>query len=109
MRVRKKISILGRINGKIFLQYIFSLANQHAISGWTKSRIGFVEIEAEGAISSIIEFICIIHDFSKQLSFSVEIRFHDVKVLNSVDFRIIENDSTINKESLLTNNMVIYS
>lgn len=110
MRVRKKIKIICSFSGRIFSLYVFSLARKYEINGWISFAMDFVDIEAEGNLLNIIDFICTIHDFCKQLSSHIEIRFHDIKLLNSDGFYLVEEDKPdFYKENLLNEDILISS
>ncbi|OGI17258.1 MAG: carbamoyltransferase HypF [Candidatus Melainabacteria bacterium RIFOXYA12_FULL_32_12] len=96
VRVRKSIKISGIIGSKAFISYVYSLVKKFGLSGWVKYCNEFIIMEVEGDNYSVIEFVSSICDNAKPMSKVVEFESHDVTVLNSNRFYIIESDSEFN-------------
>jgi hydrogenase maturation protein HypF len=55
---RRRVRVLGVVQGVGFRPFVYRLAVRHGIAGWVRNRSGIVEIEIEGLASDLDKLLC---------------------------------------------------
>ena len=54
---RRAVIVRGTVQGVGFRPFIYGLASRHRLAGFVRNRLGAVEIEVEGEVSQLDEFL----------------------------------------------------
>ena len=102
---RSHVSVTGIVQGVGFRPFVYRMASDLDLSGWVFNDAGGVQIEVEGSVASITEFIRRLRSDAPPLSRIDEITQYFCPVQGSELFQIRHSDSLVARTALLSPDM----
>jgi len=93
LKICKHISITGIVQGVGFRPFVYKIAKKHHLYGWVKNTSGGVEIEVEGLLQNIDDFIQEFNINIPPLARIDKLNINDCKNKEFQDFNIIHSKS----------------
>ncbi len=107
IKIRKQIEVKGIVQGVGFRPFIYKLAHNYELCGFVSNNNNGVEIEVEGDIDSINNFIESISKESPPLSLIKSVNHSDIPIQNSKTFEIKKSSETPGNKTFISPDVAV--
>jgi hydrogenase maturation protein HypF len=102
VRERRKIEVMGIVQGVGFRPFVYSLAQRHGLTGWVRNDVEGVQIEIEGSPTEMDRFLRAIETEPPPLAVVEHVFWRPCPARGEREFRIQESQGGKRRNALLS-------